>query len=60
MTGDTLNFVFKTILAIWEDFRETIAGFLEIDEAMGESRTSQVVGLILLIVVIIFTVVRIQ
>lgn len=42
------------------DFYTTIVEFLMIDEAMGESRASQVIGFILLVAVIIFCVVKVQ
>jgi len=62
-----LNFVYRAVGTIWNiicemwmDFYTTIVEFLMIDEAMGESRASQVIGFILLVAVIIFCVVKVQ
>lgn len=62
-----MNFVYRAVGTIWNiicemwmDFYTTIVEFLMIDEAMGESRASQVIGFILLVAVIIFCVVKVQ
>lgn len=67
MIGGILNFVYKAFSTIWDiicemcsDFYRTIVESLMIDEAMGESRSSQVIGFILLVAFIIFCVVKVQ
>ena len=51
--------IWDIICEMCSDFYRTIVEFLMIDEAMGESRASQVIGFILLIAIIVFTVVKV-